>query len=81
MRGQLRKTRSDALWRSHLKTRGRKFGKDEVPSSNLGSSSKEKPRNLNDSGVFPFSQTVSKRPKFAQILGGIMGGVKALWGA
>ena len=57
------------------------LGKDEVPSSNLGSSSKEKPRNLNDSGVFLFRQMVSKHPKFAQILGGIMGGVKALWGA
>ena len=71
----------DALRRSHLKTRGRKFGKDEVPSSNLGSSSKEKPRNLNDSEVFLFRQTVSKHPKFALILRGIMGGVKALWGA
>lgn len=71
----------DALWRSHLKTPGRKFGKDEVPSSNLGSSSKEKPRNLNDSEVFYFRQTVSKYPKFAQILGGIMGGVNTLWGA
>nr|DAQ78319.1 MAG TPA: hypothetical protein [Caudoviricetes sp.] len=67
--------------RSHLKTRGRKFGKDEVPSSNLGSSSKEKPRNLNGSGVFMFRQTVSKHPKFTQILGGIMGGVNTLWGA